>query len=57
MQSSNVPAGAHLLIRGDSFSGESESMIHPVDEGTSQRLFAEAKGRKGTFSSKGVLSF
>lgn len=49
MQSSNVTAGAHPLICGDSYSEESESMIDPLDEETSQRIFGEC--RKGTFSS------
>lgn len=55
MQSSNVTAGAHPLICGDSYSEESESMICPMDEDTSQLIFGEVKCRKGTFSSKGVL--
>lgn len=48
-------AGAHPLICGDSYSEESESMIHPMDKETSERIFGQVKRRKGTFSSKGVL--
>lgn len=48
-------AGAHPLICGDSYSEESESMIHPMDKETSERIFGQVKHRKGTFSSKGVL--
>lgn len=50
-------AGALPLICGDSCREESESMIHPVDKETSQRLFGKVKCGKGTFSSKGVLWF
>lgn len=48
-------AGAHPLICGDSYRKESESMIHPMDKETSQRLFGKVKCGKGAFSSKGVL--